>query len=255
MKRIKTMIVTLLFLLACLLAGCGKTAPDAPMMTSPSVSPEPSESGPPFIIHQTPTHGGDTPELIFDDEYFVYYLSSTYSEQIFIEFPDGRMVPLRQALEKGIVSIDELMENGFRAKPYPVNPEFFAKGQGNFLSDRHDLDYLLIVNGHEYQVELYFLFFISHGTSDDGKDHLYFEYDALIEYFQSSEAGDMAETLRQYDGELVRIGDEMYIPNDIMEELGIGNITWDHTRTVIEEGTGLRFLLSIRPKGMHSGYE
>jgi hypothetical protein len=126
------------------------------------------------------------------------------------------------------------MENGLDAKASPVNPELDAKGPGLFIVERDDQDHPLFVNGHEYRIEPYFLFHIPGETSDDGKDHLYFEYNALIEYFQNSEAEDAAEMLWQYDGELVRIGDEMYISNDIMEELGIDHIIWDHTRTIIE---------------------
>jgi hypothetical protein len=232
MKRIKIMVVTLLFLPACLLAGCGKTGQEEiPPSTSPSVFLEPSVSSPPFIIHQTPTHGGNAEELIYDAVYFLYYLGNTYSKQIFIEFPDGRTVPLREALEKEFVGIDELMENGLDAMMDPVNPEL---GRVNFLADRDDLDYVLIVNSYEYKIEKHFLFFTVPELSDDDKYHLFFEYEVLIEYLRRSEAGDVAEALRQYDGELVRVGDKIYLPDEAMAELGIAVVTWDHTQTVIE---------------------
>ncbi|MGI6004216.1 MAG: hypothetical protein ACOX88_02205 [Christensenellales bacterium] len=235
MKHIKTLLITLLFLLICLLIGCVKTEPHTPTEPSPPISPKPSESSPPFIIHQEIDHAGEAEELIFNGVYFVYYLSNAYSDQVFIEFPDGHTVPLKEALEKKLVGIDELMENGLDdVIVYPVNPEFFSKGQGFFISNREDQDFLLVINGYEHSIEKYFLHYIIKETSNDGRDHLFFEIDALIDYFLRSEAKDAAEMLQQYSGDLVRIGNQMYISGDTIEKLGIGSVTLDGAKVIIE---------------------
>ena len=51
-------------------------------------------------------------EEIYRDEENVYYLSCIKSGNIKIEFEDGKSYSLKEVLEKDILTIDELIDNG-----------------------------------------------------------------------------------------------------------------------------------------------
>ena len=65
---------------------------------------------------------GDTAmELIYEDEYFTYYLTSIRSNTIMITFEDGQVITLSEAIDREKITITDLILNGLDVVTRPKN--------------------------------------------------------------------------------------------------------------------------------------
>jgi hypothetical protein len=73
------------------------------------------------ITIEDPDIGDAAMELIYEDEYHRYYLTSIRSNKIMITFEDGLVISLREALDREKITITDLILNGLKVVTEPKN--------------------------------------------------------------------------------------------------------------------------------------
>jgi hypothetical protein len=73
------------------------------------------------ITIEDPGIGDAAIELIYEDEYYSYYLTSIRSNNIMITFTDGLVISLREALDSKKITITDLILNGLNVVIQPKN--------------------------------------------------------------------------------------------------------------------------------------
>lgn len=71
------------------------------------------------ITIEDPGIGDTAIEHIYEDEYYTYYLTSIRSNSIMLTFEDGLVISLREALDKNIITISDLILNGLNVVAEP----------------------------------------------------------------------------------------------------------------------------------------
>ena len=107
MKKVILLIV--LCMAAVFLSGCIGSTDDA-------------ESSIRVTIEDPQDHGVLFPsamELIYEDEFYRYYLNSVRSGSIMLTFEDGERISLRDALSQDKISIEDLILNGLSVHRTP----------------------------------------------------------------------------------------------------------------------------------------
>ena len=73
------------------------------------------------ITIEDPGIGDGAMELIYEDEYHRYYLTSIRSNKIMITFEDGLVISLREALDREKITKTDLILTGLKVVTEPKN--------------------------------------------------------------------------------------------------------------------------------------
>lgn len=161
------------------------------------------------------TYGGaEERELVYDYDYdrCRYYISTTRADSIFVVFPNGERLPLKQALEERRVIVDEVAAHGLNIFSIPTENPL----GGEFLPLNHL--HIFSLNGEVFYPSKTFMY----AVSDDGVG-VYFDVQELIDFLLWYGYNDKAEALQtlQNTSNLPVVANRAYIRDTDLAEIGI----------------------------------